>query len=58
MLFFELFPAFMLIIALVAGVWLFVVNHQASRAARNESPNADPPVSSVKPQIHRPDGSD
>ena len=29
MLLFELFPAFVMIVSLVAGVWLFVVNHGA-----------------------------
>ena len=29
MLFFELFPAFMALVALGVGIWLFVMNQQA-----------------------------
>jgi hypothetical protein len=29
MLFFELLPAFLMLVALVAGVWLFVVDRQS-----------------------------
>jgi hypothetical protein len=43
MLFFELFPAFMAVVAFLAGVWLFVMNRQAieeeaegSRARRRD----------------------
>ena len=31
MLFFELFPAFMALVALVAGIWLFLMDRQADR---------------------------
>lgn len=34
MLFFELFPAFMAIIALIAGVCLFVADRDARRESR------------------------
>jgi hypothetical protein len=33
MLFFELFPAFMMLVAFGAGVWLLVLDRQASREA-------------------------
>jgi hypothetical protein len=31
MLFFELFPLFMLFVSLVIGVWLYVAHREASR---------------------------
>ena len=34
MLFFELFPAFMAIVALVAGIWLFILNREADEEER------------------------
>ena len=31
MLFFELFPAFMAVVALVTGIWLFMMNREADK---------------------------
>jgi hypothetical protein len=31
MLLFELFPAFVMLVSLVVGIWLFVVDRQARR---------------------------
>ena len=36
MLFFELFPLFMLFVCLVVGVWLYVVERQAGGAEKAE----------------------
>lgn len=38
MLLFEFFPAFMMLVSLIVGIWLWVVDRQASRddAARKE----------------------
>jgi hypothetical protein len=36
MLFFELFPLFMLFVCLVVGVWLYVADREASRAEKAE----------------------
>ena len=38
MLFFELFPAFMLIVVIVAGIGLFVADRQARQEQKGEGP--------------------
>jgi hypothetical protein len=37
-LFFELFPAFMMIVSLIVGIWLLIVNQQADEEPTDNGP--------------------
>jgi hypothetical protein len=41
MLFFELFPAFVMLVAFAAGVWLFILDRQASRDGSEQNRGTD-----------------
>ena len=41
MLLFELFPAFVMLVSLVVGVWLFVVDRQANEEPRTKDQESD-----------------
>jgi hypothetical protein len=51
MLLFEFFPAFVALVSIVAGIWLFMQNLEADRDAEHSAPadvNATRPVESAR----------
>jgi hypothetical protein len=46
MLLFELFPLFVTLVSIVAGVWLFTINLEADTGPEQSGPAEDPPSTS------------
>ena len=50
MLFFELFPAFMAIVALIAGIWLFLADRRARQESSRKTKDSDK-TSGAQPRL-------